>query len=160
MKIKSALVELVAELKQQFNEAVKKNDFQRIYKLASYLEALTEKGVAKVKKEVKKAAKAIESVPKKHRGRPPKAKPVMPAKAPKPAAPKKPAAAKKGKQKTGAKLSVKYKGTVYTIEALKKGYSYNGQDYTSLSQVVDQIAGKGAKQGKHLREIKRWKVVE
>lgn len=42
----------------------------------------------------------------------------------------------------GSKITRSYKGSIYTVEVIGKGYLYNGQQYKSLSGIAKAITGK------------------
>jgi len=43
--------------------------------------------------------------------------------------------------RAGTKLIREYKGQVYEVTALEKGYSFQGKKYRSLSQIANKITG-------------------
>ena len=42
----------------------------------------------------------------------------------------------------GSKITRSYKGGIYTVEVIGKGYLYNGKQYKSLSGIAKAITGK------------------
>lgn len=43
---------------------------------------------------------------------------------------------------TGSQITRSYKGSIYTVEVIGKGYLYNGKQYKSLSGIAKAITGK------------------
>ena len=95
-------------------------------------------------------------------------KPKKAAKAEKPAkkveAPRKPKAKKSAKSSrghakfpVGTKLAANYKGARLELTVLAEGFDLAGQNYPSLTKLVDAVAGEN--QAQHLRAISYWKAI-
>ena len=114
-------------------------DYAKVQKFAGYLAELSSE------KETHKAEK-----PASKRGPKPKVKeekaaaePAKIAKTKKPVKAKKTAKRGAAKFPVGTKLTVNYKGTLYTVEVKGDGYEYEGELFPALSRLADKAFGAG-----------------
>ena len=144
---------LVADLKEMLLVALELGDHAKVQKFAGYLAELSgEKGAPKAEKKL--AAKRGPKPKAKEEEAPPK--PAQTSKAKKSTKVKK--ATKRGAAKfpVGTKLTVNYKGTLYTVEVKGDGYEYEGELFSSLSRLANKAFGVG--KAAHLRNFANWKV--
>lgn len=140
--------DLVKDLKEMLADAVKSENYANVVKFARYLSALDGKEEAPVEKRAGRKPQKAEKAAKAPKE--PKAKKAKKAKA---------APGKRGAKKfeIGTELVTHFKGAEFHITVAEGGYTYEGEAFSALSQIIDRIAGKS--QANHLRYIGNWKPV-